>query len=161
MRLFTVGGLVISIDLEATHTGSGTQSSPSSETRPSLGPTERRRILRQRASEAPVGPGVYKFLDDSNRVLYVGKAKSLRKRVASYFTEKSYGRARKMLKEASDIRWEELGHEQTALQRENHLIKELQPPYNVRLKDDKTYPFLKLTMAEKWPRLLFTREKAR
>ena len=64
-----------------------------------------------------------------------------------------------MLKEASDIRWEELGHEQTALQRENHLIKELQPPYNVRLKDDKTYPFLKLTMAEKWPRLLFTREK--
>ncbi len=159
MRLFTVGGLVISIDLEATQTGSGTQSSPSSETRPSLGPTERRRILRQRASEAPDGPGVYKFLDDSNRVLYVGKAKSLRKRVASYFTGKSYGRTRKMLKEASDIRWEELGHEQTALQRENHLIKELQPSYNVRLKDDKTYPFLKLTMAEKWPRLLFTREK--
>ena len=116
-------------------------------------------MLRMRAAEAPAGPGVYKFLDAKDRVLYVGKAKSLRKRVASYFTAKSYGRTRKMLRDASDIRWEELGHEQTALQRENHLIKELQPPYNVRLKDDKTYPYLKLTMAEKWPRLLFTREK--
>ncbi len=91
--------------------------------------------------------------------MYVGKAKALRKRLSSYFSKQPYGRIRRMLIEAADIQWEDLGHEQTALQRENHLIKELQPRYNVQLKDDKTYPFLKLTMAENWPRLLFTREK--
>ena len=94
----------------------------------------------------PDNPGVYQFLDDAGRVLYVGKAKNLKNRVRSYFAGKSSSyRIELMVAKAADIEFIITTSEIEALVLENNLIKKLKPRYNISLKDNKTYPFIKVT----------------
>jgi excinuclease ABC subunit C len=105
----------------------------------------------------PDSPGVYQYYDAENNLLYVGKAKNLKKRVSSYFTkEHDNGRLRIMVKKISDIKTVKVNTELDALLLENNLIKNLKPRYNVNLRDDKTYPWIVLKK-ERFPRLQYTR----
>ncbi len=105
----------------------------------------------------PHRPGVYKYFDQSGNLLYVGKAKNLRKRVASYFTKKQEsGKTRIMVRKIDKIEFTVVETEQDALLLENVLIKEMQPKYNVLLKDDKTYPYICIKK-ERFPRIFLTR----
>jgi len=112
--------------------------------------------LRQRIGSLPEQPGIYFFLDTAGRTLYVGKAKSLRKRVANYLGRDLEPRLLAMIAEAQDLGYLVAGSEREALLLENNFIKRRKPRYNVLLRDDKTYPYLKLTR-EPWPRIVFTR----
>jgi excinuclease ABC subunit C len=112
--------------------------------------------LGARVAALPDAPGIYLFVDAEGRTLYVGKAKSLRRRVASYLARELEPRLAGMLAEAADVEHVLAGSEREALLLENNFIKQRKPRYNVLLRDDKTYPYLKLT-AEPWPRLVFTR----
>ena len=108
-------------------------------------------------SALPTGPGVYQFYDDAQKILYVGKAKNLKKRVSSYFSKNhEYGKTRVMVKKIRAIKHIVVPTESDALLLENNLIKELRPRYNVLLKDDKSYPWLCLKN-ERFPRLFPTR----
>ena len=104
------------------------------------------RITRLKAQVAalPLDPGVYQYLDKSGTVIYVGKAKSLRRRVASYFVESKEhsAKVRALVRQIAEIRHIVVGSESDALLLENSLIKTLQPSYNILLKDDKTYPWI-------------------
>ncbi|MBF0296898.1 MAG: excinuclease ABC subunit UvrC [Magnetococcales bacterium] len=113
--------------------------------------------LPEAASSLPEAPGVYRFLDATGAVLYVGKAKSLKKRVTSYFHTQLSPRIRVMLSKATDLAIAVTTTEQEALILEATLIRRLQPPYNVLLKDDKSHPWLVLTMDHPFPRLLLHR----
>ncbi len=110
----------------------------------------------ERIRELPDRPGIYVFKDPAGRVLYVGKAKSLRKRGASYLSRDHEPRLAAMLEEADDLEIVVTDSEAEALLLENNWIKKRRPRYNVLLRDDKTYPYLKLT-AEPYPRIAFTR----
>ena len=114
--------------------------------------------LQQKLDSLPTAPGVYKFLDDEDSVLYVGKAKSLRKRVRSYFQggRRRDGRIEVMVKKAVDVDVIVTDTEAEALILENNQIKELQPRYNVNLRDDKTYPYICIKN-ERFPRVFKTR----
>ena len=103
----------------------------------------------------PESPGVYRFSDPRGRVIYVGKAKSLRQRLNSYFADLSglHPRTRQMVTTASRVEWTVVGTEVEALQLEYNWIKEYDPRFNVRYRDDKTYPVLAATMNEEYPRL--------
>jgi excinuclease ABC subunit C len=103
----------------------------------------------------PVQPGVYKFRDERGRVIYVGKAKSLRSRLTSYFSDTStlHPRTRQMVTTAASVEWTVVGTEVEALQLEYSWIKEYDPRFNVRYRDDKSYPSLAVTMYEDYPRL--------
>ncbi|MCW4353187.1 excinuclease ABC subunit UvrC [Hoyosella sp. YIM 151337] len=107
----------------------------------------------------PIEPGVYRFRDSGGRVLYVGKAKSLRSRLNSYFADLSglQPRTRKMVTTASSVEWTVVGTEVEALQLEYNWIKEFDPPFNVRYRDDKSYPVLAVTLNEEFPRLFVYR----
>ncbi len=108
-------------------------------------------------SSLPNGPGVYQFYDTNNVILYVGKAKNLKKRVSSYFTKNhEYGKTRVMVKKIDAIKHIVVPTESDALLLENNLIKEYRPRYNVLLKDDKSYPWICLKN-ERFPRLFPTR----
>lgn len=108
-------------------------------------------------SSLPSGPGVYQFYDKDGKILYVGKAKNLKKRVSSYFTKKhEYGKTRVLVKKIKKINHIVVPTESDALLLENNLIKEYKPRYNVLLKDDKSYPWLCLKK-ERFPRLFPTR----
>lgn len=108
-------------------------------------------------SSLPSGPGVYQFYDTNNTILYVGKAKNLKKRVSSYFTKNhEYGKTRVMVKKIETIKHIVVATESDALLLENNLIKEYRPRYNVLLKDDKSYPWICLKN-ERFPRLFPTR----
>jgi excinuclease ABC subunit C len=111
-------------------------------------------------STVPDKPGVYQFLDDYGNIIYVGKAKSLRKRVSSYFTKNQSGKTTVMLKKAADIKHIVVDNESDALLLENNLIKEHQPRYNILLKDDKTYPWICIKN-EPFPRVFSTRNTIR
>jgi excinuclease ABC subunit C len=111
----------------------------------------------QRIREVPDRPGIYIFKDEAGKPLYVGKAKSLRKRTASYLSRDHEPRLVAMLSEAADLETVVTDSESEALLIENNWIKDKRPRYNVLLRDDKTYPYLKLTMAEDYPRIAFTR----
>ncbi|MFZ9192235.1 MAG: excinuclease ABC subunit UvrC [Ilumatobacteraceae bacterium] len=102
----------------------------------------------------PTGPGSYQFVDPHGRVIYVGKAANLRARVTSYFADPGllHSRTVAMVTAASDVRWIEVKSEVDALMLEYNLIKQHRPRFNVRLRDDKSYPFLALTLVEMWPR---------
>ena len=114
--------------------------------------------LLERAREAPEQPGVYRFQDRSGKDLYVGKARDLRRRVLSYFGRKDLPeRTRAMLAKARRLDFTVTASEVEAFVLENTLIKRLRPRFNVLLMDDKTYPYLKLTTAEAWPRVELTR----
>ncbi|EHI13435.1 excinuclease ABC subunit UvrC [Mycolicibacterium thermoresistibile] len=107
----------------------------------------------------PVEPGVYRFRDPHGRVLYVGKAKSLRSRLTSYFADVSSlpPRTRQMVMTASSVEWTVVSTEVEALQLEYNWIKEFDPRFNVRYRDDKSYPVLAVTLNEEFPRLMVYR----
>jgi excinuclease ABC subunit C len=115
---------------------------------------------REKAATLPEKPGVYLFKDAGGKVLYVGKAASLRSRVRSYFLESSWINAKtgSLARENADLETILVGNEREALALENKLIKQYRPKFNVLLRDDKTYPYIKLTMGEKYPRVYFTRK---
>jgi excinuclease ABC subunit C len=115
-------------------------------------------IPGKQISKLPEKPGIYKFCDHKGDVLYIGKAKNLRKRVSSYFTsgKQSSSRIRMMVQKTKKIDYTVVPSESDALLLENTLIKKLQPRYNVNLKDGKTYPFVCIS-AEAFPRIFITR----
>jgi excinuclease ABC subunit C len=114
--------------------------------------------LRDKVGQLPFSPGVYLYKDASGRVIYVGKAKSLRNRVRSYFSEDKLADVKTgtLMGEASDIDYILVDNEKEALALENNLIKQYQPRFNILLRDDKTFPYIKLTQ-EKYPRVYVTR----
>ena len=116
---------------------------------------------RPRAGDIPVTPGVYRFRDASGRVLYVGKANSLRARLSNYFAPLSslHERTRRMVLSADSVEWTVVGTEFEALQLEYTWIKEFDPPFNVKFRDDKTYPYLAITLGDPVPRVLITRNR--
>jgi len=115
---------------------------------------------REKALQLPESPGVYLFRDAGNAVLYVGKARNLRSRVRSYFLESRWADAKtgSLAREIADLETIVVANEREALALENNLIKQYRPKFNVLLRDDKTYPYIKLTMGEKYPRVYFTRK---
>src|ERR671928_881199 len=116
--------------------------------------TEQRRAL-------PNGPGVYIFRDAKRKVLYVGKARSLKKRVASHFSKPGGRGATDMVSQIADIEFIATETEAEALLAEQEFIKRHRPVFNVRLRDDKSYPYIGISMDEDFPRIYFTREKHR
>jgi len=114
--------------------------------------------LKEVAASMPTSPGVYLYKDAAGEVIYVGKAKSLRDRVRSYFLQEKLADAKTngLLWAARDIDSIAVGNEKEALALENNLIKQYKPRFNVLLRDDKTYPYIKLTN-ERWPRVYVTR----
>ena len=115
--------------------------------------------LKEKLSSLPNKPGVYLFKDKSGEIIYVGKARSLRKRVSSYFRKNPDLKTSLLLDRLNAIDYIITGSELDALILENELIKKYKPRYNISLRDDKTYPYLKLTVNEEWPRLFLTRRK--
>src|SRR5712675_1101171 len=114
--------------------------------------------LRERAAELPLLPGVYLYKDAYDTVIYVGKAKNLRARVRSYFNVERLAELKTgtLIHEARNIDFIQVDNEKEALALENNLIKQWKPRYNILLRDDKTYPYIKLT-SEKYPRVYVTR----
>ncbi|MCG5215071.1 excinuclease ABC subunit UvrC [Streptosporangium sp. KLBMP 9127] len=111
--------------------------------------------FRPAAGSIPESPGVYRFRDAGGRVIYVGKAKSLRQRLNSYFADFAglHPRTQTMLTTAADVDWTVVGTEVEALQLEYSWIKEFDPRFNVKYRDDKSYPYLAVTMDERFPRV--------
>jgi len=114
---------------------------------------------RPAPGEIPESPGVYKFRDQRGRVIYVGKAKSLRQRLNSYFADFAslHPRTQMMLQTAAGVEWTVVGTEVEALQLEYSWIKEFDPRFNVKYRDDKSYPYLAVTMGEEYPRVMVMR----
>src|SRR6266571_2124951 len=115
--------------------------------------------LQQKIRSLPAGPGVYLYKDAGGAVIYVGKAKSLRARVRSYFLVGAADDAKTgtLLREAADVDYIIVANEKEALALENNLIKQKKPRFNILLRDDKTYPYIKLTVGERFPRIYVTR----
>ena len=120
-------------------------------------------IERPAAGTVPDAPGSYQFRDSEGRVIYVGKAKSLRSRLNSYFGRRDRlpPRTAQMMGEASTVEWIRVANELEALLLEFTLIKEHRPRFNVELKDDKSYPLLAVTVNDEWPRPMVTRGRRR
>ncbi|WP_338777349.1 excinuclease ABC subunit UvrC [Streptomyces sp. DG1A-41] len=110
---------------------------------------------RPKPGEIPDSPGVYRFRDEHRRVIYVGKAKSLRQRLANYFQDLAglHPRTRSMVTTAASVEWTVVSTEVEALQLEYSWIKEYDPRFNVKYRDDKSYPYLAVTMNEEFPRV--------
>ncbi|MFD6909385.1 excinuclease ABC subunit UvrC [Streptomyces sp. NPDC060077] len=110
---------------------------------------------RPKPGEIPDSPGVYRFRDEHRRVIYVGKAKSLRQRLANYFQDLAglHPRTRSMVTTAASVEWTVVSTEVEALQLEYSWIKEYDPRFNVKYRDDKSYPYLAVTMGEEYPRV--------
>ena len=115
--------------------------------------------LQQKIRTIPASPGVYLYKNAEGEVIYVGKAKSLRHRVSSYFHEGRVSDAKTgtLLREAVDVDYIVVANNKEALALENHLIKQKKPRFNILLRDDKTYPYVKLTLGERYPRVYVTR----
>ena len=118
--------------------------------------------LKEQVALLPLSPGVYQFVDRRGTVIYVGKAKSLRKRVSSYFVQSKEhsAKVRVLVRQIAAVRHIVVGSETDALLLENSLIKSLQPRYNILLKDDKTYPWI-VVRREAFPRVQSTRTRLR
>ncbi|AJM77732.1 excinuclease ABC subunit UvrC [Rathayibacter toxicus] len=118
--------------------------------------------FRPQPGEIPTLPGVYRFLDARGRVLYVGKAKNLRARLNNYFVPLSslHERTRRMVTSASGVEWTVVGTDVEALQLEFTWINEFDPPFNVKFRDDKSYPYLVVTLGDEAPRVMVTRNTA-
>ena len=114
-----------------------------------------------RPENIPTEPGVYRFFDKNDRVLYVGKAKNLKNRLTTYFLSGLAERTDRMVSEAVRCDWTIVSGEVEALQLEYTWIKQFKPPFNVRFRDDKSYPYLALTINDKFPRLFITRQEKR
>ena len=115
--------------------------------------------LPQKIRSLPTSPGVYLYKNAEGEVIYVGKAKNLRSRVSSYFHEGRWDDAKTgtLVREAVDVDYIVVANNKEALALENHLIKQKQPRFNILLRDDKTYPYVKLTLGERYPRVYVTR----
>ncbi|HVH54597.1 MAG TPA: GIY-YIG nuclease family protein, partial [Actinomycetota bacterium] len=109
-------------------------------------------VPRPDPSSIPDTPGVYLFRDADGRVIYVGKATSLRKRLTSYWAKPLHPRTEAMMAAAESVEWIVASNEVDALMLEYNLIKEHLPRFNIRYRDDKSYPYLALTVGERWPR---------
>ena len=120
-------------------------------------------IQRPAAGSIPDAPGSYQFKDAHGRVIYVGKASSLRSRLSSYFQDKRHlhPRTAAMVAAAESVEWIEVRNEVEALMLEYNLIKQHRPRFNIRLRDDKSYPFLAITVDEEWPRATVMRGRKR
>ncbi|HMG27724.1 MAG TPA: excinuclease ABC subunit C, partial [Acidimicrobiia bacterium] len=116
-------------------------------------------IDRPEPGTVPSGPGAYLFKDAQGRVIYAGKAKGLRSRLSNYFGPPASmpERTRQMVAVAESVEWIEVRNEVEAFFLEFNLIKRHKPRFNVRLKDDKSYPFLAVTLDEEWPRAMVMR----
>ena len=125
------------------------------------GDTTRGASLAEQRRNLPDGPGVYLFRDASGEVIYVGKARSIKQRVASHFSARVTRGAVEMVSLIDSIEVLLLANEAEALMAELSLIKRHQPRFNVRLRDDKSYPFIAISMEEEFPRVFFTRERHR
>jgi excinuclease ABC subunit C len=112
-------------------------------------------------SSVPDAPGAYLFRDTDGRVIYVGKAKSLRKRLPGYWTRPLHPRTEAMMAAGERVEWIVASNEVDALHLEYNLIQEHRPRFNVRYRDDKSYPYLAVTTGEPWPRAMVTRSKRR
>jgi excinuclease ABC subunit C len=121
------------------------------------------RVKTQQLTGVPAKPGVYIFRDAAGQVLYVGKAKSLRARVRSYFQRGGDGRMgiAQMVDRIADVEVIVTGTEVEALHLEQNLVKRHRPPFNVRLRDDKSFPYIAVTVGDEYPRVMFTRERHR
>jgi excinuclease ABC subunit C len=119
--------------------------------------------LEPKLKALPAKPGVYLFRDAAGKLLYVGKAKSLRPRVRSYFQQAGDGRPAVggMVERIADLEVIVTGNEVEALHLEQNLVKRHRPPYNVRLRDDKSFPYIAVTLDDDYPRVMFTRERHR
>src|SRR5438874_3273597 len=119
--------------------------------------------LEERLKKLPRQPGVYIFRDERGDVLYVGKAKTLRSRVRSYFQQGGDTRAgiARMVNRIADVEVIVTGTEVEALHLEQNLVKRHRPPFNVRLRDDKSFPYIAVTVEDEYPRVMFTRERHR
>ena len=116
-------------------------------------------VERPATGSVPTSPGSYQFKDELGRVIYVGKASNLRSRVSNYFQDVSqlHPRTAAMVTAAHSLEWIEVRNEVEALILEYSLIKQHRPRFNVRLRDDKSYPFLAVTLDEEWPRAVVMR----
>ncbi len=116
-------------------------------------------LLKEQVKSLPDRPGVYIFKDEQGKIIYVGKAASLKKRVASYFqsTHNKEPKLKMMISRIAEVEFNVTANETEAILLENNLIKHYQPFYNSLLKDDKSYPYLALTLDDEFPRLLITR----
>jgi excinuclease ABC subunit C len=115
--------------------------------------------LQQKIRTLPTSPGCYLYKNAEGEVIYVGKAKNLRSRVRSYFLEASQANAKtgRLMREAVDVDYITVANEHEALALENNLIKQRKPRFNILLRDDKTYPYIKLTMGDRYPKVFVTR----
>ena len=115
--------------------------------------------IKEKLDYLPNKPGVYLLKDKKGKVLYIGKALSLKKRVRSYFFGKTHSSPRisSLVSEIKDIEWMITDSETEAFVLESNLIKYHHPHYNIQLRDDKSYPYIKLTISELFPRLVLTR----
>ena len=116
---------------------------------------------KPKPGEIPTDPGVYRFLDADGRILYVGKAKNLRARLSNYFAplHTLHERTRRMVTTAAKVEWTVVKTDIDSLQLEYTWIQEYSPPFNVRYKDDKSYPYMALTLADEAPRVIVTRNR--
>ncbi|MFE7844709.1 excinuclease ABC subunit UvrC [Microbacterium sp. NPDC057407] len=116
---------------------------------------------KPKPGEIPTNPGVYRFRDADGRVLYVGKAKNLRARLSNYFAplHTLHERTRRMVTTAASVEWTVVASDVDSLQLEYMWIKEFDPPFNVRYRDDKSYPFMAITLADEAPRVIVTRNR--
>ena len=117
-------------------------------------------LISEQLAQLPASPGVYIFKDAAGAIIYVGKASSLRSRVRSYFTsfEKHSPKTQRLVENIADLEFFVTNSEQEAIILEFNLIQRHQPHYNVRLKDGKSFPFLKVSLNEEWPRVFLTRQ---
>ena len=114
--------------------------------------------IRSILKTIPTSPGVYQYFDESGEIIYVGKAKNLKRRVSSYFNKEQTGKTRLLVSKIADIRFTVVGSEAEAFLLENNFIKQYKPRYNIMLKDDKTYPWICIKN-ERFPRIFLTRKK--
>src|ERR1700754_624528 len=119
--------------------------------------------LQEKIRTLPIRPGVYLYKNADAEVIYVGKAKNLRARVRSYLLESSQANAKtgSLMREAVDLEYILVANEREALALENNLIKQRKPRFNILLRDDKTYPYIKLTLADRHPKVFVTRRLRR
>ena len=115
-------------------------------------------IVKQKLAALPNKPGVYRYFDKKGELIYVGKAKNLKRRVSSYFSKEQYGKTRVLVSKIADLEYSIVDSESEALLLENTMIKQYKPRYNIMLKDDKTYPWICIKK-EAFPRVFLTRRK--
>ena len=115
-------------------------------------------IVKQKLAALPSKPGVYRYFDKNGTLIYVGKAKNLKRRVCSYFNKEQFGKTRVLVSKIADLEYSIVDSESEALLLENTMIKQYKPRYNIMLKDDKTYPWICIKK-EAYPRVFLTRKK--